>query len=213
MVTYEENGKYALYDGIRFCRDENTGYYLNSTLHCRLHRYVYERSCGAIPPGFEIHHIDHDRNNNEPANLKMVSLKEHRAIHAYELSNDERQRRRSNIIESAVPKASEWHRSEAGRKWHKEQYQRCKDALRRKINLVCEYCGKEYSTVNTSNNRFCSGKCKAAWRRKEGIDNEIRICAWCGEAFSINRYEATKCCSRSCANRARGKDKTDFKAT
>ena len=80
-VFYEQNGKYAVVDGIRFCRDDKTGYYLNSTLKLRLHRYVYERAYGTIPTGYEVHHIDHNRNNNEPENLKLVTVEEHKRIH------------------------------------------------------------------------------------------------------------------------------------
>lgn len=38
--------KYQEYNGVIFCRDEKTGYYLNSTLRVRMHRYVWEKKRG-----------------------------------------------------------------------------------------------------------------------------------------------------------------------
>lgn len=35
-----------------------------------------------VPPGIHVHHVDHDRTNNDPANLMLVTPAEHRALHA-----------------------------------------------------------------------------------------------------------------------------------
>ncbi len=46
------------------------------------HRKIYEKyHKGSLLPGIEIHHIDGNKNNNEPSNLKAVSIEEHLAIH------------------------------------------------------------------------------------------------------------------------------------
>jgi hypothetical protein len=50
------------------------------------YRNIYEQHHGAIPVdesgiSYDIHHIDGDRTNNEPSNLKAVSLQEHMDIH------------------------------------------------------------------------------------------------------------------------------------
>jgi hypothetical protein len=48
------------------------------------HRVVWEAVNGPMPPGSAIHHIDHDKTNNAPANLTLVfsNAEHHRRYHA-----------------------------------------------------------------------------------------------------------------------------------
>jgi hypothetical protein len=50
------------------------------------YRKIYEQHYGPIPKDsdgrtYEIHHIDGDRNNNDPSNLLCISIQEHYDIH------------------------------------------------------------------------------------------------------------------------------------
>lgn len=45
------------------------------------HRVAYRATHGEIPPGFDIDHIDGNRSNNEPANLRAISRAEHMRKH------------------------------------------------------------------------------------------------------------------------------------
>ena len=45
------------------------------------HRFVYECFYGEIPEGMQIHHIDHDKQNNALDNLQMVTDEENK-LHA-----------------------------------------------------------------------------------------------------------------------------------
>lgn len=64
-------------DGIKFTL-RNHGYYSATTGDRQLmHRYVWEQHNGAIPPNHDIHHIDHDRSNNDISNLELYSKSEH----------------------------------------------------------------------------------------------------------------------------------------
>ena len=52
----------------------------------KIYRKIYENHYGPIPKeasgrSYEIHHIDGDHNNNDPANLKAVTLQEHYDTH------------------------------------------------------------------------------------------------------------------------------------
>ena len=199
-VTYLESGKFATFQGKRYCRDEHTGYYLNSHESKRLHRAVWEAYNGAIPDGFEIHHIDHDKGNNAISNLAMVSAEEHRKIHAEELTEEQQQFKRDNVLINAMPKAVEWHHSAAGRLWHISQYERVKEKLHKKIMSKCAVCGKAFEAFENTHAKFCSNNCKSAARRKSGVDSETRTCAFCGGEFIANKYARTRCCSRRCAN-------------
>jgi len=58
------------------------------TIYCGTDKYrkIYENHYGPIPKDetgrtYEIHHIDGDRKNNNPGNLKCVSIQEHYDIH------------------------------------------------------------------------------------------------------------------------------------
>ena len=198
-INYLENGDLAIFNGYKFRRDKKTGYYLNSNIHKRLHVYVWEYYNGKVPKGYQVHHIDHDKSNNDINNLKLLSAGEHSKLHSSELTLEEQERRRKNFEEKARPKAIEWHKSEEAKGWHKKHYEQMKDKLNKKEVKVCKCCGKKY--IGKPSSKFCSDKCRAKYRRDRGIDNEIRICEYCGEKFSINKYSKTKTCGRSCSNK------------
>lgn len=203
MIRYEQDGKFAYFNGLKFTRDNKTGYYLNSTIRKRLHRYVWEYFNGPIPAGCHIHHKDGDKNNNNIENLVLMKHSRHVSLHGIlnSMDNEWLERARDNMNKKARPAASKWHGSEEGKEWHRKHYDQMKDKLHAKVIKICDYCGKYYDGLPRKTDRFCSNKCKSAWRRKAGLDNEIRTCAYCGREFEANKYSKTKCCSKSCSNR------------
>ena len=98
------------------------------------HRKIFVKNYGPIPEGYDIHHIDGNHDNNDPVNLKAVSLQEHFDIHYsqgdYAAANRIAQRmgmskeERSKICSLAAIKANKegrcgfklGHASEAGKK-------------------------------------------------------------------------------------------------
>jgi hypothetical protein len=65
------------YDGKKFTL-RNTGYYsLTTDDRCLMHRYVWEKEKGAIPEGWDIHHLDEDKANNGIENLECLPKSEH----------------------------------------------------------------------------------------------------------------------------------------
>lgn len=195
-VQYIEKTKYAYFNGYKFTRDDKTGYYLSSTIdgkRYRLHRYIWEYYNGKIPKGYHIHHKDHNKNNNEISNLELLTKEEHSKRHSEEMSEELKEKYRENLNKNARPKAIEWHKSKEGIEWHKKQYE-VSLVKREKVKFICEYCGKEYETYKQQKNRFCSLKCKSAYRRESGIDNIERICLNCKQPFMTNKYGTTKYC-------------------
>ena len=190
--------KYKYYHNIKFTLDEKSGYYQNSTIHKSLHRFVWEENNGVIPKGYEIHHIDFNKSNNNISNLIMLSKKEHLEIHSKSLTDQQRQFRRDNMNNVVRPKAIEWHKSDKGREWHKKHYQECLKDSKPKMKRVCVFCGSEF--IGYSNSNYCSNKCKSAQRRKSGKDKITVKCIICGNDFSTNKYRPAKTCSKSCAN-------------
>ena len=209
--------QYVKYDGIRFYRD-GKGYWLGQTKgsdgrqhRIRLHTYVWEKHNGPVPDGYEIHHIDRNTDNNEIENLVMLTVEEHRALHASLLTDEKRQAYRENLDRTARPKAQEWHASEDGRKLHSIHGKEvaAKQAQRKTTNVCC-YCGKEFEVLSSVANRtkFCSNKCKTASRYHSGVDNEVRSCSICGKDFICNKYSRIKTCSKNCANISESRVKT-----
>ena len=62
--------------GYQTYKDPSTGTWQS------VHKRVAEKMVGGpIGSGREVHHIDGDKNNNRPSNLRIVSKDEHRHLH------------------------------------------------------------------------------------------------------------------------------------
>ena len=167
---------------------------MNSTIRKRIHRYVWEYYNGAIPKGYDVHHKDHDKSNNDISNLELITKAEHTKLHSKDTSYETKVER----MNYARKFASKWHKSDVGREWHKE--------LARKTNFghlsydkVCECCGKSY-VAGSKRSRFCCGACKSKYARHHSLYNEIRKCIICGKEYSVCKYEKQQTCSQKCAS-------------
>jgi len=68
---------HQFYDGRKFTL-RSTGYYsLTTDDRMLMHRYVYEKQNGKIPDGFDIHHINRNKADNEVSNLECISKSDH----------------------------------------------------------------------------------------------------------------------------------------
>lgn len=167
----------------------------------RLHRAVWEYHNGEVPKGYHVHHKDGDRSNNNISNLELMKAHDHESLHN---STEDKKARSREHIEKIRSKAIEWHKSEEGRAWHSEQSKKTW-AEKKPNEYVCDFCGKKFETLNSygKGNHFCSNNCKAAFRRKSGVDNETRECAKCGKPFVTNKYTKARFCSPLCARHSR----------
>lgn len=206
MVQYFDDYDLACVDGYSFRRDKKTGYYLSSKKiggrRKRLHVYIWEKEHGKVPKGTAVHHVDEDKRNNELSNLTILPNSDHATLHDYTLSDDDREWRRKNVVQNAMPAAKEWHSSEEGKAWHS---QHAKETMRKRKEkrYICSNCGEQFFTKHiygASQNTFCSNKCKAAFRRKIGADNITKKCERCGNEFTTNKYQKRKYC-KDCLNR------------
>lgn len=213
IKTEVKTVRYIEYDGMRFYED-GKGYWLGQQFdndgkphRIRLHIYVWEKHYGPVPDGYEVHHIDKDASNNDIENLIAMPMKEHHQLHMQDRAEET-----SRYLELyARPKAIEWHKSEEGCEWHKEHYQNSlAPRWGERITLKCEYCGKEYETSSLmrTHSRFCSNNCKAAFRRKSGVDNTERVCTVCGKTYVTNKYSHIKTCSKECGIISQSRTKT-----
>lgn len=73
---------FLIVDGFKFTINRD-GYYECTTIdRLMLHNYNWEKVNGKIPKGYELHHIDLIKINNDVSNLQLVTPKEHTEIHA-----------------------------------------------------------------------------------------------------------------------------------
>lgn len=212
MIEYSADGATAAYCGYRFRKDPKTGYFLCTKKtdigrRERLHCFVYRRTHNltAIPTGFQVHHKDTNKDNNEPDNLELLTAADHGREHGELLTDEQRQWRKDNIVRSAVPAARAWHKTEAGHAWHVE-HGRTAMENRQPRQYECDNCGKVFETkrlYGADEHAYCCNACKSAFRRKAGVDDVKRICAVCGKEFTVSKYRSAETCSQSCCNRHR----------
>ena len=160
----------------------------------RLHRTILEHYNGEIPDGYHVHHKDGNRSNNDIANLGLMQSNEHLHLHS---STPESVARARKVIEIARIYAAKWRRTDEARRlqsiWSREGWKKVQPK-----QYKCEQCGTPFESRG-GHPKYCSNKCKSAFRRQHGIDNEIRICVICGAGFEVNKYDKSECCSRACA--------------
>ena len=96
--------------------------------------------------------------------------------------------------------AKEWHKSEEGRRWHKDHYERIKDKLFVKNSFVCGFCSKEFKSTKVDA-KYCCNNCRAAARRASGVDDIKVVCEICGKEYMTNKYSSSKTCSSECRNK------------
>jgi hypothetical protein len=135
------------YDGLRFIKEPN-GYYNHSAYKRRwlvLHRYIYEKQYGKIKDGYEVHHIDLDKNNNNIENLVVMSYSEHRSLHNKTKKFLEQRietNKRPDVIDKIQAKHAE---------------------IRKEKNIIanCKTCGKEFliSKMDVNRRKYCSKLC------------------------------------------------------
>src|ERR1700760_3000001 len=103
--------------GKKFYLDHKTGYWI-STDHPRVraHVWVWRNEKGPIPRKHHVHHIDGNKSNNDISNLDCLHERDHYRLH---LTDEKRQWARK-WIEEIRPLTKEWHKSEEGRKWHRQ---------------------------------------------------------------------------------------------
>lgn len=166
----------------------------------RLHEEIWKDANGPIPKGNHIHHKDHDPLNNELSNLECTPASDHHRHHGESqetqerLASDDWQEHLANIR----PLAAAWHSSPEGIEWHRQHGINVFRGRKEQAG-VCEQCGNAFLSKDPG--RFCSNKCKSAWRRDAGLDNEQRTCELCSEQYTVNRYSKKRFCSRKCAGK------------
>ena len=195
--------KVIVFKGRNYVRDETNGYYRNNATRKGLHVATWEHHNGPVPKGHEVHHVDHDKNNNQIGNLECLSAGEHKIRHWLEDDGTKLRAVRANIAK-ATEAARAWHATEAGREWHRQHAQQHGFGKTTGVLKQCEHCGADYVDSSAGQRgRHCTKACKAAARRASGVDNTTTTCKSCGDLFTHDKNQPRDFCCRSCAQRAR----------
>ena len=146
--------KIVYFNGKEYRRSPKSKYYFEYTTKnedrkksTQLHRAVWEYYNGKIPKGYQIHHKDHNIDNNNIENLECLSAREHLSKHSKEnWKKEEYKEKMSKQMQGNSErqnKCREWHKSEEGKEWHSEHAKRS-ILLQNPEKRICEYCKKEY---------------------------------------------------------------------
>ena len=157
--------KHQRYCGLTFHFDKNDGHY-KCTLP--LHKFVCMQNNINVPDGYDVHHIDENKVNNDISNLQVMTKAEHKSLH----------NRTIKCIINCLYCGKEIETAQIRRKF-------CNDNCRMKyyhlngyrhstpITGKCLYCGKEFHT-HQKNRKYCSRNCagKARYQREKGTDKD-----------------------------------------
>ena len=195
-------GKYIEYDGVKFFLNAGSGYYSHGfknhgvTTNVSLHRYVWEKFNGTIPEGYEVHHIDGNRANNDITNLSCSRMQEHRRGHFIERMGVKFDGK-CLVCGCAIPK------DKSGVFCSK----RCKQAYARKekrymVERVCSVCGKTFLTNKYREGKTCSPSCRAIqFERDMANEEKESVCVICGKRFHKRGQKKLDVCSPKCAGK------------
>ncbi len=153
-----------------------------------------------VPQGYEVHHKDGDTLNNSIDNLECISYKEHKKAHAKATEERNKSEKQLVHLEKIREKASEWHKSEEGKKWHTENIKKINERVPLK-EKICSFCGKKF-LAKKPYAKYCSNVCGYKERVESGYYNIKVKCIVCGKEFDtvkpINPSRIAKTCSRKC---------------
>lgn len=157
-----------------------------------LHRAIWEKANGPIPPKHFIHHVDHNPLNNDLANLALVAAGEHTKLHWAE-------RQPGFLI---CEHCGDDFRSRA---WAGERYcsNACKAAARRESGVdneqrTCTTCGAAFEANKYTAQRFCSPEC--APRGTYERPTVQFSCEECGTR-SVSASPLSRFCTAACRKR------------
>lgn len=156
--------KHQKFNGITYCtstapRMEGRYFKLLS-----LHRMVWICYNGEIPNGYDIHHKDFNKNNNDISNLVALPKSVHQSIHARENGKKTRKNRGKFIC---VNCGKEFEAYDNGYNLYCSK--KCLEYYKKHVlyaeNRVCQNCGKEFSAYKFGHQKFCCHKCSEECRR------------------------------------------------
>ena len=159
-----------------------------------IHRFVWTYFNGEIPDGYDVHHRDFNHDNNDIANLELVTKDAHQKIHA--AVKVETQARKKSTFTCAVCGREYEAANRGNNAYCSAECKKIAERARAAETKTCEICGKEFTTSDDA--KFCSRKCIGESFKRQ----EVKTCPMCGKIFSDAVSKRRKHCSPECAAEA-----------
>ena len=180
------------FNGITFYKRSSGHYHCGMGLHQAVWLYYF----GLISEGYEIHHKNENKDDNNIENLQSLSKGDHSKIH-----NNLKLENRKKIKGVCKECGKEFEAYDCGKNRFCSDY--CQSKYRHKkdkITKKCAVCGKEYKTYKYKISTCCSAKCAAEYFTKNKIVVE---CEFCGKKFETRKNRPQKYCSRECFSKGK----------
>lgn len=162
-----------------------------------LHRVKWIERNGPIPKGMCVHHINGDWTDDSPSNHALMSQSDHSRLTMTGLWNNPIHATKLEAgRQKGVQEAKGWHKSDAGREWHRRHGKSVwAKVSKRKVLKRC-YCGQRFKCFEHHPRKYCSDRCSERRRIKR---METRECVICDKPFAAFVHTSTKTCSRRCS--------------
>ena len=162
--------------------------------HISIQRAVYSYYFGEIESGYNVHHIDNDKTNNDISNFLLLTNAEHQRIHFTQNTGH-------FALEKFVCVNCGKDFVAYGGRNNRFCSDKCKGEYKRQNHQetrTCAYCGKEFSVEEWSTVKCCSNSCAQKLRH---IDSwEDKVCPVCNKEFRARKKHHQVCCSSKCAH-------------
>lgn len=179
------------FDGTKYNKSAKGFFSRNASIH----RVVWAYFNGEIPEGYDIHHVDGNKGNNNIENLQCMTAGDHQRLHIARGEKFPTKKKRFvcevcgkefYTVDRNVQRYCSPHCRDVSR-YHREM-----------TSKTCEWCGKVFETAHPES-RFCSPACGAQSRYQNALIK--KICPVCGKEFERVKSEQSETCSLSCRTR------------
>ena len=184
------NDTKKIFNDFNFYKNKKGRYTCTITLH----RFIWQFYNGKIPDGYDIHHSDFNKENNDISNLELITKEEHKKIHSLHKIPKTSEKKIKFICKVCGKDYESVNRG--NNNYCSPKCKKIAEKIRTAETKICEICGKEFST--SDNARFCSKKCVGKFLNR----HEEKVCPVCGKIFSDVVSKHRKHCSPECAAKA-----------
>lgn len=196
---------FVMFNGEKFRKDKRNGYYWTVNVPRKsLHLSVFEFHGGKRLNGYELHHVDFNKENNDVLNIISIPIAEHKKIHTEQRKEKYGNSWNAENIKKAHVGRDAWHKTESYKQWLKDtslqrsEWGRKSNENKIKIDIKCEYCGKIFKGRPERIRNICSNRCWQVDRRKKGVNNVEKNCIICNKIFTSDKYQKIQTCSGHC---------------